>query len=98
LVFDTLTRNFFPTSLDPTINEESVAPFTDVHEHDEARQDSQRNDVLVIALPPSAHDPSTAVSVCPTAAVPLTAVPPELVGAVGADKIVNDLVTVEAVA
>ncbi|CAB4565567.1 unannotated protein [freshwater metagenome] len=51
-----------------------------------------------MALPPSAHDPSTAVTVCPTAAVPVTEVPPELVGAVGADSKVKERVTVAAVA
>ena len=48
--------------------------------------------------PPSAHEPSTAANVWPMAAVPDTDVPPEFVGAVGAARIVNERVTVAAVA
>ena len=52
----------------------------------------------MIAEPPSAHDPSLAVNVDPTLAVPVTAVPPEFVGAVGAARIVNERETDAAVA
>jgi hypothetical protein len=98
-VLVTVTRSCLPTSPDAMAYVEPVAPLTFDHEHDTGFGHTCHWYVVpVTADPPSAHEPSTAVRVEPTVAVPETEVPPELVGAVGAARIVNERVTVAAVA